>query len=252
MHPISIVNESTPATRSSVLVDYGESAFAGFYSIHLVVLKSFLIISAIVRLEISVTGEESIKAIGIDLAGVASRPTGICVMDGYLHASTSLVYTDDNIVWRTIEAKADVVAIDAPLALPRGRESLTKRNNIHLRECDRELLRMGIKFFPLTLGPMRQLTERGILLKAILEGKGLRVIETYPGAAQDILHIPRKRWGLDKLSEGLSLAGIKGVSNAMSSHELDAVTCALVGIMYLRGKHRTIGDPHEIVMILPQ
>ena len=192
------------------------------------------------------------KALGIDLAGVESRPTGMCVMDGDLRVSTCLMYSDDDILWQTIEAKPDLVAIDAPLALPRGRGSLAKRNNIHLRECDRELLRMGIKFFPLTLGPMRQLTERGILLRVTLEKKGLTVIETYPGAAQDILHIPRKGKGLDKLAEGLSLAGIKGLDSTMNGDELDAVTCALVGIIYLRGEHRVIGNPDEMLMILPR
>jgi len=173
-------------------------------------------------------------------------------MDGNLRVSTCLAYSDDDIVWRVIETKPEVVAIDAPLALPRGRESLARRNNIHLRECDRELLRMGIKFFPLTLGPMRQLTERGILLKDALEKKGLMVIETYPGAAQDILGISRKGKGLDKLAEGLGLAGVRGLIGTMSGDELDAVTCALVGIMYLRGEHRAIGDPAEMLMILPR
>jgi predicted nuclease with RNAse H fold len=191
------------------------------------------------------------KAVGIDLAGVATRPTGICVIDGNLRVSTCLLYTDDDIVRQTVEAEPDVVAIDAPLALPRGRESLAKRSNIHLRECDRELLRMGIKFFPLSLGPMRQLTERGITLKAALERKGMTVIETYPGAAQDILHIPRKGRGLDKLAEGLSLTGVRGLFGAMSGDELDAVTCALVGIMYLRGTYHAIGNADEALMILP-
>ncbi len=192
------------------------------------------------------------KALGIDLAGVESRPTGMCLMNGDLRASTCLLYADNDIIRQAIEAKPCVVAIDAPLALPRGRESLSKRSDVHLRECDRELLKMGIKFFPLTLGPMRQLTARGILLKAALEKKGLRVIETYPGAAQDILHIPRKGKGLEKLAEGLRLSGIKGIESTMNGDELDAVTCALVGIMYLREEHCAIGDPDEMLMILPQ
>ena len=99
---------------------------------------------------------------------------------------------------------------------------------------------------------MRQLTERGILMRVALEKKGLIVIETYPGAAQDILHIPRKGRRLDKLAGGLSLAGIKGLDSTISGHELDAVTCALVGIMYLRGIYRAIGDPDEMLMILPR
>ena len=53
------------------------------------------------------------------------------------------------------------------------------------------LLTMKIKFFPITLGPMRQLTLRGLALKEKLEKVGLRVFETYPGAVQDLWGIPR-------------------------------------------------------------
>jgi len=189
---------------------------------------------------------------GIDLAGVESRPTGFCIMDNKLRSSVCLLYTDNEILAKTLECRPDVVAIDAPLALPRGRESLTKRSNIHLRECDRELLRLGIKFFPLTLGPMRLLTERGMRLRAELEKKGLRVIETYPGAAQDLLGIPRKGKGLEKLAKGLGLAGIRGLVPGLTGDELDAVTCAFVGILYLTGKYRAIGDADEMLMILPE
>ena len=192
------------------------------------------------------------KATGIDLAGVESRPTGLCIMDDSLRHNSCLVYTDKEILDRTLECAPDVVAIDAPLALPRGRKSLTKRSDVHLRACDRELLKMGIKFFPLTIGPMRQLTERGIRLRAELERKGLMVIETYPGAVQDILRIPRKGKGLEKLAQGLGLAGIRGLSSSLTGDELDAVTCALVGILYLRGKYRAIGNPDEMLMILPE
>jgi len=99
---------------------------------------------------------------------------------------------------------------------------------------------------------MRQLTKRGIAMRMVLESKGLTVIETYPGAAQDILHIPRKGKGLDKLAEGLRLVDVRNLASNMSSHELDAVTCALVGIMYLKGEHQAIGDPDEMLMILPR
>lgn len=191
------------------------------------------------------------EAAGIDLAGVETRPTGFCLMNDDLEAEACLLYTDNEIVTETVKSNPDVVAIDAPLALPRGRASLAQRSNIHLRECDRELLRLKIRFFPLTLGPMRQLTERGIRLKAELEKKGLTVIETYPGAAQDILQIPRKGRGLDQLEKGLRSVGIKGLFDGMSGDELDAVTCALVGIMYLKGKFQSLGDPGENLMMLP-
>jgi len=62
-------------------------------------------------------------------------------------------------------AQPDLIAIDAPLNLPPGRKSLDDKNGEHFRPCDRELQKRGIRFFPITLGPMRSLTQRGIDLK---------------------------------------------------------------------------------------
>ncbi len=173
--------------------------------------------------------------IGLDLAGVEARPTGYCKLLGR-KVETALIYTDSEILSRIREIKPKIVAIDAPLSLPPGRKSLNERNGNHLRECDRELLKKRIKFFPVTLGPMRKLTERGICLKQILEGEKFLVVEAYPGGAQDVLGIERKQRGLEKLKAGLENLGLKGLSSQMSDHELDAVTCAYVGELFLEGE----------------
>jgi predicted nuclease with RNAse H fold len=99
---------------------------------------------------------------------------------------------------------------------------------------------------------MRKLTERGIKLRKILEDEGIKIIETYPGAIQDILKIPRKNKGKERLMLGLRKFGLKGLKKRMSNHELDAATCALLGKMYLEGNYIAIGDPEEILMILPK
>ena len=190
--------------------------------------------------------------VGIDLAGVETRDTGFCVMDENVNVRTRVLHTDREVVKETITAGPRVVAIDAPLSLPRGRRSLDERVNVHLRECDREMLRMGIKFFPITLGPMRKLTERGIRIKTLLERAGLEVIEVYPGGAQDLLGIPRKHRGLKKLLSGLRGMGVRGLSERMSDHELDAVTSALVGKLYLEGNYTALGDPEEGLIIMPR
>jgi predicted nuclease with RNAse H fold len=168
-----------------------------------------------------------------------------------MKAETTLVYTDEEILKTTEKNKPKIVAIDAPLSLPLGRESIAQRTNVHLRECDKELLRRGIKFFPITLGPMRKLTNRGINLRRMLENKHFRVIEVYPGGAQDILGIPRKQQGLERLRAGLKKAGLRGLNNQMSDHELDAVTCALVGKLWLEGKSVTYGTS-ERGIIMPK
>ena len=186
--------------------------------------------------------------VGLDLAGVETRPTGFCLLDG-MKAETSLVYTNEEVLKKTFDSKPQVVAIDAPLSLPLGRKSIEDRAGPHFRECDRELLKIGIKIFPITLGPMRKLTQRGIHLREILESKGFTVLEVYPGGAQDVLGIPRKQKGLEKLRIGLEKIGLKGLNNQMSDHELDAVTCAFVGKLFLEEKTVTYGTLHrELVM----
>lgn len=196
------------------------------------------------------------KAVGIDLAGVETRPTGFCVLDGNLNAHTCLLYSDRQVIDMIEQVSPDVVSIDAPLALPKGRPSLSAKykNRSHLRECDKILLKMGIRFFPVTLGPMRKLTQRGIKLRKILEGKGFKVIESFPSAAQDLLGMPRKQKGLEKLRKALIEYGIKGdiEKREASDHELDAATSALVGLLYLERNYTAIGDPEEILMILPK
>jgi len=188
--------------------------------------------------------------VGLDLAGVKSRPSGVCVLRD-MKAETSLVYSDDEVLKSIEVSEPEIVAIDAPLSLPAGRESIEQRTKVHLRECDKELLRRGIKFFPVTLGPMRKLTSRGISLKRTLETKRFKVIEVYPGGAQDILEIPRKQRGLNRLRAGLKKVGVRGLNSRMSDHELDAVTCALVGKLHLEGKSVTYGTPDQAI-VMPQ
>jgi predicted nuclease with RNAse H fold len=186
--------------------------------------------------------------VGLDLAGVEHRPTGYCSLIE-MNAQTSLIYTDAEIIAKIIEIRPALVAIDAPLSLPPGRKTLEERTSNHLRACDRELLKRGIKFFPVTLGPMRKLTQRGINLKQELQAQGFIAIEAYPGGAQDVLGIPRKQKGLEKLKAGLEDLGIKGLKSQLSDHELDAVTCAYVGMLFLEGEAVIYGDPNEGIMM---
>lgn len=188
--------------------------------------------------------------VGLDLAGVETRPTGLCVLKGS-KAVTSLVYLNQEILDRTEKAKAKVVAIDAPLSLPPGMKSIEDRTDVNLRACDKELVRRGIKFFPITLDPMKKLTKRGLVLRKKLESLGFKVIEVYPGGAQDVLDIPRKKLGLDKLKAGLENLGISCLSNRLSDHELDAVTCAFVGKLFLEGKSVPYGYGEDVI-IMPE
>ncbi len=190
------------------------------------------------------------RVVGIDLAGVESRDTGICLLRGS-HVETLIVRHDDEIILTTVSFNPQIVAIDAPLALPLGKTLDSKEC---IRNCDRELRRMGIRFFPINFAGMRKLTERGIRLRIILESRGLRVVETYPGGAQDILKLPRSKSDPERLrlmlKNRFSLYG--SIDLKLSAHELDAITCAVTGRLYLEGKALEIGDPREVLMILPK
>jgi len=194
--------------------------------------------------------KNSQAVLGLDLAGVPHRPTGSCLLeDG--RARTKLFYEDKEILDYARETKPVLIAIDAPLNLPPGRKSMADRNGSHYRPCDLELRRRKIPFFPITLGPMRKLTERGIRLKRRLETEGFRVVEIYPGGAQDIWRIPRAKRSREGLRKGLARRGIKGLTRSASDHELDAATGALVGWIYLTGKAQILGDFRSGAIIMP-
>jgi len=191
------------------------------------------------------------KVVGIDLAGSPKRSTGICTLEENTITLCTIVHTDQEIVNYIEKDNPTLIAVDAPLNLPPGRRSIEDKNGEHFRPCDSELLRRGIPFLPITLGPMRLLTARGIELKRILTKRGYRVVEVYPGAAQDIWNIGRKQDGLAKLCKGLRKLGVKGLGKRMSADELDAITAALVGQLFLHGKAEVLGNFRRSAIIIP-
>jgi uncharacterized protein len=188
--------------------------------------------------------------VGLDLAGVETRPTGFCTLQG-MTVETSDLYSDSEIIEKTVQAHPLVILIDAPLSLPPGRKSLEERTGNHLRDSDRALLKMGIKIFPVTLGPMRKLTVRGIKMRETFEALGYNVLEAYPGGAQDVLGIPRKSHGIEKLYMALAALGLEGLKQDSSDHELDAATIAYVGKLFLAGQTVMYGDP-KLGIVMPK
>jgi uncharacterized protein len=192
--------------------------------------------------------------VGLDLAGAPHRATGCCVLRTRRSLDVCVLGTDRAIEELVRRTEPALVVIDAPLSLPRGRASIEDRTGPHFRECDRELRRLGIRFFPLTLGPMRMLTVRGMRIAGRLRRSGFRVLEGYPGGSQDVLGIPRKGAGVAALQARLRREGFGGPlrTRNLTHDELDAVTIAWVGQLFLQGRGRLIGDPAEGVMVLPQ
>ena len=69
------------------------------------------------------------SVVGVDLAGVLHRPTGMCLLKN-MDADTMLVYADESILGIIDEEKPNLVTIDAPLTLPPGRKSIHQNNSI--------------------------------------------------------------------------------------------------------------------------
>lgn len=199
-----------------------------------------------------------LRVVGIDLTGSEARPTGWCLLDG-ARARTQKVGTDEELIKLTMEACPDLVSIDSPLSLPKGRISIRdddpgrKLYGI-TRYCERVLKKRGVNVYPSLIQSMQNLTARGIRLAERFRKLGAPVIESYPGAAQDIINIPRKRADLALLKKGLSEFGIKGkfITTHVSHDELDAITSAIVGLFFMGGKFEALGNEEEEYLIIPK
>lgn len=201
---------------------------------------------------------ETSRIVGIDLTGSEARPTGWCLLDGF-KATTETISTDADLIERTIAAAPDLVSIDSPLCLPFGRQTVfdddpTRHQFGIMRFCERELKRRGVNVYPSLLPSMQKLTARGIRLAKIFRSHGLPVIESYPGAAQDVMRIPRKGAGEEWLKLGLKNFGIRGkyAISKVTHDELDAITSALVGTFHLAELSEELGTANEPPLIIPR
>jgi predicted nuclease with RNAse H fold/dephospho-CoA kinase len=195
--------------------------------------------------------------VGIDLTGSEARPSGWCVLRG-AEAETCTVSSDDEMFSRIIAERPTLVSIDSPLSIPLGRVRVEDDDPGRaqfgiMRRSERELKRRGINVYPCLLPSMQGLTRRGMRLAQRVRAAGVPVIESYPGAAQDIMGIPRKGAGIEFLRQGLQDFGIRGSyqSNVASHDELDAITSAIVGSFFLSGQYEALSGPSEDALIIP-
>lgn len=202
--------------------------------------------------------DQDLRFVGIDLTGNEDRPSGWALVAAG-EASTRQLHSDDELVRVTKGSKPTLVSIDSPLSLPAGRNRVDDSDPARdehgiMRECERILKKRGINVYPCLIKSMQQLTARGIRLAKRLRSQGIPVIESYPGAAQDILRIPRKQSGLEHLTNGLKRFGLSGefVRSQVSHDELDAITSAVVGLFFWAGYFERLGNEEEDYLIIPE
>ena len=204
------------------------------------------------RLEPHIELPSGSSVVGIDLTA-GNKLTGVAFLSGSTVETTSAGSDED--ILRLIERwKPAIVSIDSPLGLPGGKTEIDSDAGI-VRVAEKDLASIGIPAYPALIDSMKQLTLRGIRLRKAIEGmeNAPQVIESYPGAAQDILCIPRKQRGLSLLRDGLRRLGLEGEGLKTHSHdEMDAITSAIVGRYFETGQFEPMGVSSEAQLIVPK
>jgi len=180
--------------------------------------------------------------IGIDLAGKPENPTGWALWINR-RVKTSLVYRNNDILKGIARSKPAIIAIDAPLSLP--------KSGI-FRKADKEMIARGYRVFPPILQAMRKLTVRAIEINKLIADKGYRAIEVHPTSTRKALNMPSKDWG--KIQAILKSIGVEGdlKVRTLTPHEVDAVTAALTAYLHMQSQTKTLGDDEEGYIIIPK
>lgn len=135
------------------------------------------------------------KIVGVDLH--IKRPSIICVFENFFASFIE----SENEVEEIIHLRPEIVVMDAPLSI-----------EFPFRRFERELMRFGYKFLPLSMRSMRALAEKAIEIKKALEKKNIKVFETHPGS----------------LSKKISV-------NIGEKDKRDSFICAFMGFLYKKG-----------------
>ncbi|WP_456370346.1 DUF429 domain-containing protein [Geoglobus sp.] len=134
-----------------------------------------------------------------------------------------------------IAAGVAAVGIDAPLSLPQSGA---------FRECERKLLKMGIRLFPSGAMFFRRIAVRGMEIAELLRASGIEVYEVYPFASRVVLGIEpeadkRTKAGLQRIVA--SLGRYVDLEGGVRTHDdVDAIISALTVMLYKSGRGRLV------------
>ncbi len=195
------------------------------------------------------------------------KPSAYAALDANLTViALGAVGTDPEIVATIDEIQPAIVAIDAPLSLPKGLCCLEEGCSCGQalpsagRACERELARLGIPcFFTSKRSIIKAMVYRAISLSGELCARGYEVIEIYPYASKVRLFgksIPSKvkpagLAALRTLVTGLMPSLTPQAADL--SHDLcDALIAAYTGYLYSQGLAEPVGDAEEGLIFIPK
>ena len=195
------------------------------------------------------------------------KPSAYAALDANLTViALGAVSTDPEIVATIGEIQPAIVAIDAPLSLPKGlcclEEGCSCGQALSLagRACERELARLGIPcFFTSKRSIIKAMVYRAISLSGELCARGYEVIEIYPYASKVRLFgksIPSKLKPAGLAALRTLVTGLMPSLTAQAahlSHDLcDALIAAYTGYLYYQGKAEPVGDAEEGLIFIPR
>jgi len=204
--------------------------------------------------------------IGIDLTSSRNKPSAYAALDAGLSIiRLGLLSTDHEIVATIDKIQPAIVAIDAPLSLPKGlcclEEGCSCGQALALagRACERQLAKLGIPcFFTTKKSIIKAMVYRAVALKGELCARGHEVIEIYPYATKVRVwgkDIPKKTTpaGLEFLRQHLT-ALIPGLERErVKNHDLcDAPIAAYTAYLYAQGMAEPVGDAEEGLIFIPK
>lgn len=199
--------------------------------------------------------------VGIDLAGVEHRETGVAILHaGRLVRLTSAGPDEEVLDLAKLAGRWGTVAINAPLTRPLGRCCLDddcpcrQDPGTRSRQLERELGRMGVPALATAL--IKVLARRGERVAADLRRRGCEPIEVYPYATLRLLGLPtagkKTAAGRRRIHRALKPL-VPGLNHPKASeHQLDAVVCALTADLWRQCRTRTVGIPEEGLMVIPR
>jgi len=204
--------------------------------------------------------------LGVDLTSAEAKPSACLGLDRELRlVYLGFLYHASGIMKLAARHEFELVAIDAPLSLPKGlcclEESCSCQpiTEIKGRGCERELARLGIPcYFTTKKSIIKAMAYRGIKLKTELEFKGYKVIEVYPYASKVRLfgrNLPQKTTpaGLAFLKQHISrlLPPITPYVDGFNHDLCDAAIAAYTAFLHSQNKTELCGEPEEGVICLP-
>jgi predicted nuclease with RNAse H fold len=204
--------------------------------------------------------------VGVDLTG-GGRPSDIAALDeSGNRVAFAQATADDEILMLLAELGARIVAVDSPMALPRGlcclELSCACAPAVPLpgRSAERALAARGIPCFWTTKRSIiKGMVYRAIGLKARLEAAGIVVLEVYPYAVKRVLlgrALPKKHTaaGLAALVAGArcALPACAWPEGWTPGHDqLDALYCAITARLHALHQTEALGEPDEVPIIVP-